>query len=448
MQAIRPNVGGGKETGFFLPHRPLRKPPGSPLTMYFPLENNKIDPCAYRFDPTVLGVPFLRGARMQNFVDIWQYMPHGMCLLWQPWLVFLWAGSDLLIFLSYTAIPVALLTVLRRRKDIPYSGLVVLFASFILLCGLTHLMGIVTLWYPIYPWVGLLKLTTGFVSAATAIVLFRLIPILVSLPSPAQLAEANRKLQAEARAHEETLAKLEDLVAARTEELHAANAKLAVQTREAVHRSGNLLSVVTSLTRQTARGHDQTEEFVEALLGRIQSLARATSTVLRGDDNQSGDLETIIRQQLDPLLLTYGEQVAIDGPDTQIVSEAAQQISLAIHELATNAQKYSLPAGPEVRVDVSWSITEAEQDQVFTLVWRESMSRSGETHGGRPAEGGFGTKLLTRIVPQVLRGQAVRSYTDDGLEYRLEVPASAVLANPQDADSVALAARLVDETFE
>ena len=98
---------------------------------------------------------------MQNFIEIWQYMPHGMCLLWQPWLVALWAGSDLLIFLSYTAIPFALLTVLRKRKDIPFSGLVVLFASFILLCGLTHLMGIVTLWYPIYPWVGMLKLATG-----------------------------------------------------------------------------------------------------------------------------------------------------------------------------------------------------------------------------------------------------------------------------------------------
>ena len=130
---------------------------------------------------------------MQNFIEIWQYMPHGMCLLWQPWLVALWAGSDLLIFLSYTAIPFALLTVLRKRKDIPFSGLVVLFASFILLCGLTHLMGIVTLWYPIYPWVGMLKLATGLVSAATAVVLFRLIPTLTALPSPAQLATALRR---------------------------------------------------------------------------------------------------------------------------------------------------------------------------------------------------------------------------------------------------------------
>ncbi|MBX7502245.1 hypothetical protein K3181_12400 [Qipengyuania sp. YG27] len=66
-----------------------------------------------------------------------------------------------------------------------------------------------------------------------------------------------------------------------------------------------------------------------------------------------------------------------------------------------------------------------------------------------PVEGkaGFGTTLLTRIVPQMLRGTATRSFADGELTYHLEVPASAVLANPQDTDSAALAARLVDEGF-
>jgi two-component sensor histidine kinase len=422
----------------------------------------------YRFAADVLGPSATEGAHMQSFVDIWQYMPHGMCLLWQPWLVTLWAGSDLLIFLSYTAIPIALLTVLRKRQDIPFSGLVVLFSSFILLCGLTHLMGIVTLWYPIYPWVGMLKLATGLVSAATAVVLFRLIPTLVALPSPSQLSEANSKLQAEAdahqdtltklkslvadlqaeaAAHEATLAKLEDLVAERTEELHEANTRLAVQTREAVHRSANLLSVVTSLTRQTARGHERTEDFIEALLGRIHSLAMATSTVVRGDDHLSGDLATIMRQQLDPVLLTYGKRVNLDGPPTQIVSEAAQQISLAVHELATNAQKYSLSQDADSQVTISWGVEGADEDQRFVLVWRETHP-TGETASDTPAgEGGFGTKLLTRIVPQVLRGEATRSIDDGVLEYRLEAPASAVLANPEDTDTATLAARLVDENF-
>ncbi|WP_370032586.1 sensor histidine kinase [Qipengyuania mesophila] len=384
---------------------------------------------------------------MQNFVDVWQYMPHGMCLLWQPWLVALWAGSDLLIFVSYTAIPIALLTVLRRRDDIPFSGLVLLFASFILLCGLTHLMGIITLWYPIYPWVGLLKLATGLVSAATAVVLFRLIPTLVALPSPAQLAQVNEDLRREVEAHQATLAGLEDLVSERTEKLHDANAKLAVQTREAVHRSANLLAVVTSLTRQTAQGHERTDQFVETLLGRIHSLAMATSTVMRGENHLSGDLATIIRQQLDPVLLTYGAQVSVEGPSTQIVSEAAQQISLAIHELATNAQKYSLSQDANCRATVTWALEDREEGEMFTLTWRETLPAGHSLAEPVESKAGFGTTLLTRIVPQMLRGTATRSFAGGELTYRLEVPASAVLANPQDTDSAALAARLVDEGF-
>ncbi len=55
---------------------------------------------------------------MQALIEIAAYMPHGYCLLWQPWLVALYAGSDLLIFLSYSAIPLALVLFLRRRPDV------------------------------------------------------------------------------------------------------------------------------------------------------------------------------------------------------------------------------------------------------------------------------------------------------------------------------------------
>ena len=64
---------------------------------------------------------------LSYFTDFDQYMPHGMCLLWQPWLLLLWAGSDLLILAAYFAIPFALLRVLAKRKDIRQRGLVVLF---------------------------------------------------------------------------------------------------------------------------------------------------------------------------------------------------------------------------------------------------------------------------------------------------------------------------------
>ena len=165
---------------------------------------------------------------MSLITEYGDYMPHGMCLLWQPWLVILWAGSDLMIFLSYTAIPVALLRVLRARKDVPHGGLVLLFASFILLCGLTHLLGIVTLWYPIYPWVGAVKFATGLVSMTTAVVLFRLVPALISFPSPGEMKTVNDRLMREIAAHENTLASLDRQVEKRTAELKEATASLAV----------------------------------------------------------------------------------------------------------------------------------------------------------------------------------------------------------------------------
>jgi two-component sensor histidine kinase len=392
---------------------------------------------------------------MSNFTDIWQYMPHGMCLLWQPWLVVLWAGSDLLIFLSYSAIPIALLTVLKRRGDVPHGGLVMLFASFILLCGITHALSIVTLWVPIYPQLGLIKLATGLVSCVTALALFRLIPTLVALPSPADMAAANARLRGEIEAHKATLASLEATVEARTAELSRVNAMLAVQAREAVHRSGNLLSVVSSIAQQSARSAQGKDEFLAALQGRILALADATRTVMQGGDGPSSDVETVVRTQLEKLLPNVRERVTIAGPAVAIGSEAAQQLGLALHELATNAQKYSLGPVDAARVAVSWSFEEpvdygsgspADPDgATFRLTWQEYGA--GPARDAETQVPGFGTRLLTRVIPTMLRGSAHREFTEVGLVYRLEVPLSAILPDPAQSGESRHAAEIVDRTF-
>lgn len=385
---------------------------------------------------------------MQNFVDIWQYMPHGLCLLWQPWLVVLWAGSDLLIFLSYSAIPIALLTVLRKRNDVPHSGLVVLFASFILLCGLTHLMGIVTLWYPIYPWVGLLKLATGIISFITAIALFRLIPVLVSLPSPTDLSEANSKLRDEVAAHEATLASLEAQVEERTAELRELNAKLAVQAREAVHRSGNLLAVVSSLARQSAQKVEDIDSYVDKLLGRISALASATATVLKGDDESSEGIEKVVREQVTPLFSEVENRVTIEGPRIAIGSEAAQQISLAVHELATNSCKYGFASTERGSLRVNWRVERDNEEDWFVFEWEETQPGLQTAEGMTDKREGFGSKLLTRVVPVMLRGTAERTMDDGVFRYLLKVPVAAIV--PDRAKSIGesgQAAQIVDQSF-
>jgi two-component sensor histidine kinase len=361
-----------------------------------------------------------------NHLDFSQYMPHGMCLLWQPWLVSLWVLSDLLISVSYFAIPFALLKVTRARPDIRHRGIVLLFAGFITLCGITHVLSIVTLWLPIYPPMGWVKLATGLVSMATAVVLFRLVPVFKAIPSPSQLEAANADLRDAIAAHEATLAdlrrmrdELEERVSDRTSELERANDTIAVAMREAVHRSTNLLTVVLALARQSARGANSLEGFLKAFTGRIEALSRATASV--GQDGPAGgaDLGRVLRVQLDPLVLTFGDRLRIEGPPVEVGPSAAQQFSLVVHELGTNAGKYGALAGEEGRVDLNWAMEEGEDGQQLRLVWRES---------GVPIDGpqveppGFGTRLLGTIVPGVLRGKAERSFDRGGLVYELTVP--------------------------
>jgi two-component sensor histidine kinase len=375
-----------------------------------------------------------------HIVDYGEYMPHGMCLLWKPWLVLLWAGSDLLIFLSYTAIPVALFMVLRKRTEVPQAGLLVLFASFIMLCGITHFFMIVTLWIPIYPFVGWVKLATGVISMATAVILFRLVPAIVRLPSPAALETANAGLQREIAAHQMTLASLERQVQARTAELESATRALAVQAREAVHRSSNLLAVVHTLAQQTAKGAQGLEAFLGLFLGRVQALANATRSIAK-DDQASAPLARVAEDVLAVLRATYGDRISIAGPAVAIGPAVAQQLSLALHELGTNTHKYGLGASDEVRVRVQWTIDHAD----FTLCWCEQDNpRSGPSHRD---DTGFGTRLLTCIIPATLGGTAERSFEGGGLIYRLTVPLASITGRHALHTDTALAARIIDTNY-
>ncbi|WP_191090189.1 sensor histidine kinase [Histidinibacterium aquaticum] len=393
---------------------------------------------------------------MQAILEYASYMPHGYCLFWQPWLVILFVGSDFLIFASYSAIPIALWSFLRQRQDIRYRGLVALFSAFILLCGITHLVSMLTLWVPMYPLHGVTKLITGIVSAATAVMLFRLIPELVRIPAPSELERVNAELRKEVEAHEKTFAllreaqrDLEEKVEARTAELEELNGRMAVAAREAVHRSKNLLSVVTSIARQTARGAVSKDDFVQSFIGRIDALASATSSVIRGDGARSADIGDIVRSQLEPALLTYGDRIAVEGPPVAVGQQGAQQLGLLLHELATNAQKFGALAGEEGSIDVRWDLREwATGDPALNFTWREAGPGGSEASLPDQDAGGFGSKLLTTVVPGMLSGSATRRLEQGYLVYELTVPLSAIEPDTEAKEAgVAEASRLTEREY-
>src|SRR5664279_5356247 len=119
---------------------------------------------------------------------------HGFCLLWEPGLIWTYAISDTGIALAYFSIPLALVVIARRRRDLVFRPLLWLFAAFILLCGTTHWLDLLTLWVPAYGLEGVVKAATGAVSLFTAAALWQLLPQALALPSPAQFRQANEAL--------------------------------------------------------------------------------------------------------------------------------------------------------------------------------------------------------------------------------------------------------------
>jgi PAS domain S-box-containing protein len=125
------------------------------------------------------------------------FMPHGMCYLWQPGVLTLNIVSDGLITLAYLSIPFSLLVFVRKRTNLELDWIFLCFAVFIVSCGMSHLMEIVTVWYPMYWLAGGIKAITAFASVATSCLLMMWVPKALRVPSPSSLQRANVDLERE-----------------------------------------------------------------------------------------------------------------------------------------------------------------------------------------------------------------------------------------------------------
>lgn len=147
-------------------------------------------------------------ALLQTLLDPAVLSPHGFCLAWDPRLLWLHAGANAAVAAAYFSIPIALLRFVRARQDLAFPWVFWLFAAFILACGTTHLMGVVTLWLPLYWLDGAVMAITAVVSLVTAAALWPLLPRALALPSPQQFRIANEALVREIAERDRLTAKL------------------------------------------------------------------------------------------------------------------------------------------------------------------------------------------------------------------------------------------------
>jgi PAS domain S-box-containing protein len=175
------------------------------------------------------------------------FMPHGHCYLWNPELVWLHVVSDALTALAYTSIPFTLLYFARKRKDIPFNWMFLCFGTFIIACGTTHAMEIWTLWTPTYWLSGVIKAVTAAASVPTAILLIRLVPKALAIPTPEALQQAHDELS---KAHAELEARVEE----RTAELLRKNEELASEIVERKRAQDALINSERRFRRLTESG--------------------------------------------------------------------------------------------------------------------------------------------------------------------------------------------------
>jgi signal transduction histidine kinase len=422
-----------------------------------------------------------------------EYMPHGMCYFWDPAVLWLNVISDGLIAAAYYAIPFLLFYLARKRRDLVFQGIFAAFGIFILACGTTHLMGAVTVWNPVYRLEGVIKGITALASVATFAMLVPMMPSLIALPSPAQMAGANLSLAreiAERRAAEEEVrrinADLEVRVAQRAAEHSALEEQLLQsQKMEAVgrlaggvaHDFNNLLTVIlgyNEMLRDHVRLDATALEFADEVRRAAERASALTNQLLAFSRRQVAvprvvDLNEIV-QSIDKMLQRIiGEDIQLEArlsPGLPAVKVDPSHIDQVIMNLAVNSRD-AMPKGGKLTIETAAvDLTGEYADRhIGVAAGHYVMLAVSDTGSGMDAvtrarlfepffttkEKGKGTGLGLSIVYGIVKqnGGEILVYSEPGrgTAFKIYLPAVMAAAEPLLRDGERVTAAPVTETI-
>ena len=293
-----------------------------------------------------------------------KFMPHGHCYLWLPEILWTNVVSDAIIAAAYYSIPISIIAFVRKRQDVDYKMVPVLFSAFIFLCGTTHVIAIFTVWNGYYGLQGMVKAATAIVSLITAIWIWRLLPVAVSIPSNRQLrdfvTDATLELVTKNRALSRANADIEQFVSAASHDLKEPLRTLVAYSQLLTKDAGDQLN-------------DDAKRDIEHIIDgakRMQSLVNDILDLSRtsGADLQFRyiDLEECVGEALEPLearIESSGARIRIsDLPNVYGDKVMIRQIYT---NLICNALKFSKPGvAPEISISAERN---ADDDWVFSV---------------------------------------------------------------------------------
>ena len=187
--------------------------------------------------------------------------------------------------------------------------------------------------------------------------------------------------------------------------------------REINHRTKNLFAIIQSVVSKSFVGKSSVDEAKQAVLSRLHALAQ-TNVLLMEKDFHGADIRTIIATEMSP----YQDRTEVEGPGILLSAQAAQNLALAIHELATNAAKYGALCTLSGKVRLNWLIREEGGERLFTFRWKEE----GGPIVAAPQRKGFGSTVLERVMAEYFEVRI--DFAASGVIYEMRGPLEAIMA--------------------
>src|SRR5262245_27628741 len=179
------------------------------------------------------------------------------------------------------------------------------------------------------------------------------------------------------------------------------------------HRVKNTLAIVQSVATQTFRRTTDPAEARRKFDGRLVAIGR-THALLSDEKWDSARVHEIVHNVFMPYVVAGSKRLQVSGPDIRVAPRCAMMLSLALHELATNAAKYGALANDSGQVSVVWERADPNSN-MLKLSWTETGGPSVQP----PSHRGFGSRLIEEAFPHQLQGSAALSYDASGVSCTL-----------------------------
>lgn len=210
-------------------------------------------------------------------------------------------------------------------------------------------------------------------------------------------------------------------IVAETTERHRVGEHLQLVVHELNHRMKNSLAMVQSIARQTFRNADDLNDAQERFSARLITLAQAND-LLTGERGARASLRGAITQAVAPYQPSE-DRVELIGPEVLLRPKTALPLTLAMHELATNAVKHGAWSNDRGAVTVEWSRHDTgEGAERLHIEWRET----GGPPVVPPLRRGFGSRLIERGLAGELDGKVELIFAEAGLRCTVDAPLPAV----------------------